>query len=187
MPETVDRDHLIELLSGSNPVAAGMEACAIAPPSVVTYSRSGAPDQWLVDGEREGPLDAHRAAHAAGRASEATVLYGSDRSPAQVADRLLELAGLRVGPGALMAVCPLPGVGGAARPGSWGVEDLSVVAATRVALPEVPWVRPNWHLLGAPACQVALAFGANDWQVPEEDDTDLAALADAVGVTAVAR
>jgi hypothetical protein len=41
--------------------------------------------------------------------------------------------------------------------------------------------------LGPGLCQVALAFGANDWVIPEGDRSDPVLLAQAVGRTAVPR
>jgi hypothetical protein len=187
MPETISREELVAILRATDPVAAGRQARELARATTVTYSRRPAPPDWLVDDGREGSLEDHARAHARGDASEAAVVYGHGRAPEAVADRLLGLAELMEASDRLMAVCPVPAEGDTSRPGSWGVEDLSVIAAARLALPRVPWVRPSWRLLGAPACQIAVAFGANDWQLPEDDRTDVEALASAVGVTAVQR
>ncbi|MEW6582413.1 MAG: hypothetical protein AB1416_06600, partial [Actinomycetota bacterium] len=140
-----------------------------------------------VDGDAEGSVEEHRAAHRAGRPSEAVVRYGAGVAPEMVADRLLALAALARETGMLRAVCPVPSQGDASRPGSWGVEDLTVIAAARRACPEVPWVRPDWARLGAAACQVATAFGANDWVIPDGDPCDPEHLAARAGCTAVPR
>ena len=153
----------------------------------VTWTRSPAPPDWHVDGDSESPAAEHRAAHADSRTSEAVVRYGAGVAPEAVAERLLSLAELAAGPGGLQAVCPVPGAGDAARPGSWGVEDLTMIALTRRVLPDVPWVRPCWRLLGPAACQVAVGFGANDWLIPPDDPTDPDHLARALGCRAVAR
>ena len=186
MPEPIDRAELVDILSGHDPIGAGRRAAA-PHPAVVTYSRAPAPGEWLVDGEAESPLGSHAAAHAAGRTSEAVVSYGAGHPPESVAERLLGLAELARDSDLLAAVCPVPDEGDSRRPGSWGVEDLSVIAAARICIPSVRWVRPSWRRLGAPACQVAVAFGANDWQIPEDDRTDVEGLAAAVGARAVAR
>ena len=99
---------------------------------------------------------------------------GSPPSPALAAET-----------GLLRAVCPVPGDGTEDRPGSWGVEDLTVVAVCRLALPEGVAVRPHWRRLGPAACQVAVAFGATGWRIPEDDRADAAHLAAAVGAEAV--
>jgi hypothetical protein len=180
----VTRDALVDLIRRADPLVAASAASASGP---VTWTREPAPAEWLVDGEEEQPVAAHRAAHAAGRPSEATVRYGAGVAPEAVADRLLALAALERETVLLRAVCPVPAEGSAARPGSWGVEDLTVIAAARLALPDVPWVRPCWPRLGAGACQIALAFGANDWVLPPDERADPAVLAGAVGREAVER
>jgi 2-iminoacetate synthase ThiH len=63
------------------------------------------------------------------------------------------------------------------------VEDLTVVAVCRLAMPEGVAVRPHWVRLGPAACQVAVAFGASQWLIPEGDTTDAGALAAAVGAS----
>lgn len=153
----------------------------------ITWTREPPPEEWLIDGEQERPIDEHREAHAAGRPSEATLRYGAGTDAELVARRLLELAELSADTGLLRAVCPIPGEGGESRPGSWGVEDLSIIALCRSTLPAVDWIRPSWHYLGPAACQVAVSFGANDWVIPADDDTDPGHLAQAIGCRAVAR
>jgi hypothetical protein len=180
------REDLVALIASRDPIAAAARAAA-TPGGEVTWTRSPAPAEWLVDGEGEGALDDHRAAHLAGRPSEAVVAYGADVDPTRVADRLLALGTLARETGMLRAVCPVPADGDARRPGSWGVEDLTVVAAARLACPDVPWIRPDWRRLGVAACQVAAAFGANDWLIPAEERADPELLAAGVGRTAVAR
>ena len=113
--------------------------------------------------------------------------YGAGVPAEETADRLLALAPLAGAGGPVRAVRPVPGHGNVRRPGSWGVEDLTVIAAARLALPEVRWVRPDWRRLGAGACQVATAFGANDWVIPSDERVDPEILAAAVGKTAVPR
>jgi len=132
----------------------------------------------------EGTIEAHRAAHAAGHPSEACVRYGAGVATEAVAERLVALGELARETGLLRAICPMPAEGDERRPGSWGYEDLVVVAAARLAAPEVPWIRPDWRRLGAAACQIAVAFGATDWQVPAADRSDPGLLAAAVGAEA---
>ena len=112
----------------------------------------------------------------------AAVPYGTEVSPEETADHLLALAARSHGE--VRAVCPTPGAGS---PGSWGVQDLAVIAASRLALPDVEWIRPSWTALGPALCQIAVAFGANDWVIPDGDRTDPDLLAAAVGCRAVAR
>jgi aminodeoxyfutalosine synthase len=171
------RDELVELLRGRDALSA---ATGLAPTATVAVSRTGDPANWLVDGDDEGPLDLHRAAHAEGRPTVATVRYGEDVSAEATADRLLALASLSLETGLLRAVSPVP-VPGVRTPGSWGVEDLTVVAAARTVLDPSVRVRPCWARLGAQTCGVTLAFCADELVVPAEDAVDIAALAGAVG------
>jgi 2-iminoacetate synthase ThiH len=179
------REALVALLRDADPLAAAK--LVPAGDDVVTWTRSPAPEDWLVETDAELPLDEHRAAHREGRASEAVVTYGAGTSPEAIADRLLALGELARETGLLRAVCPVPAEGGSDRPGSWGVEDLTVIAAARLACPDGTWVRPDWKRLGSGACQVATAFGANDWRVPESEKADPNLLASAAGRTAVER
>ena len=180
------RARIAGLLAARDPLAAA-RAASFDPRAPITYGSDGAPDGWLVDGDEERPVAEHRAAHREGRPSEAALSYGAGRDVREVAARLAELAGLAAETGLLRAVCPVPADGTADRPGSWGVEDLTVIATCRLALPDGVAVRPHWRRLGPAACQIAAAFGATDWRVPADDRSDPAALAAAVGREAVRR
>jgi hypothetical protein len=180
---TLDATELAVLIRECDPIAVAALLPAAAP--TVTFTRSPAPEDWLVDGASERPVAEHRDAHQAGRPSEAAVAYGAGHEPDAVAERIAALARLAAQTGLLRAVCPVPGDGTDHRPGSWGVEDLTVVAVCRLALPEGVAVRPHWRRLGPAACQVAVAFGATGWRIPEDDRADTAHLAAAVGAEAV--
>lgn len=179
----IARDDLVALLTDPDPLAAGLRV-GPRPGAVVTWTRSPAPAEWLVDADEPRPVSEHRSAHEAGRPSEALVRYGAGIGPGEVADRLLELGELAAETGLLRAICLAPADGDARRPGSWGYEDLVVVGAARLAAPDVPWIRPDWRLLGPGACQIAVAFGATDWRLPDGDATDPEHLAAAVGAEA---
>jgi len=106
------------------------------------------------------------------------IRYGAGTTPGEVADQLLAVAA--------RAVHLVPGADAPDRPGSWGTEDLLVTAVARRLLPDMP-IRPDWRALGAGACQVAVAFGADEWVIPTDDPSDPDHLAEAVGARAVAR
>ena len=180
------RDELIGLLEPPDPLRAA-RLVGVAPGGTITYSRDPAPLDWVVDGDHEQGLDIHQAAHAAGTPSEAAVFYGAGIPAAHTVDRLIALGALAGRTGLLRAVSPRPAEGNESRPGSWGVEDLVVIALARYVLPATTLVRPDWVHLGPAAAQIAVAFGANDWQVPASDPTDVLGLAHAVGRQAVAR
>jgi len=180
------RDDLIALLETPDPLRAA-ELSGVAPGGVVTFSRTPSPADWFRDGDREASIADHRAAHTRGVPSEAIVRYGAGVPAAHTVDRLLALAALAEETGLLRAVSPAPGEGTAHRPGSWGVEDLVVIGIARHLLPDDVQVRPDWTHLGPAASQIAVAFGATDWQLPEDDTTDVAWLVGAVGYRAVPR
>jgi hypothetical protein len=175
----VSRERLERLLAGRDPLAAA-RAAGVAPGAVIRLARADDGDR-LADGDEEGAVEAHRAAHAAGRPSEAAVAYGAGHTPEAVAARIDALAALARETGLLRSVCPVPAEGSAERPGSWGVEDLTVIAVCRLALPDEVAVRPHWRRLGPAACQVAVAFGASEWLVPEGAREEAGRLAAAVG------
>jgi len=152
---TLRRDELVELLRRGDPLAA---ARGLPEPGPVAV--------------RAGELAAE---------DEAAVPYGAGVAPEEVADRLLALARSVAETGSPRSVVLTPVEGSAERPGSWGVEDLTVVAAARRVLPAEVRVRPDWRRLGPGLCQVATAFGADEWAVPEGERADLAVLAEAVG------
>lgn len=174
-----EASNLSALLSAHTPVAAA-QALGDDRARPVLVRRGSLPADWFQDGHRERPVAEHRAAHAAGRPSQAALVYGHGVPPERVAARLAELAAAAAD-GLLAEVWTVPAEGSTERPGSWGVEDLTVVTACRTALPETVAVFPSWHHLGAAACQVAVEFGASGWRLPEDDDTDLERLAAAIG------
>jgi hypothetical protein len=178
----VTRARLEELLRAGDPLAAA-RAAGVRVGARVALGRDAGRSGALVDGDEERPVEEHRAAHAAGTPSEAAVAYGAGNEPAEIAARIDALAALARETGLLRAVAPVPAEGGAARPGSWGVEDLTIVAVCRLAMPEGVGIRPHWVRLGPAACQVAVAFGASEWLIPDGDRTDAAALAAAVGAS----
>ncbi len=169
------RDTLVAALRARDPLSV-----AAAPAPAVAVLRTAAHPDWLIDDEVELPVQQHRDAHAQGRPSVATVVYGEGIDAETVADRMLALAALAAETGLLRAVCPVPAAG-VRTPGSWGVEDLTVIAAARRLFDPTVRVRPSWERLGAQTCGVALAFGADELVVPPDERTDVAALAAAVG------
>jgi hypothetical protein len=168
-----------ELLRAADPLRAA-RAAGVGTGRTVT-ALSAPPPGALLDGDVEGAVADHRAAHAEGRPSEAAIAYGAGHDPAAVAARIADLAALAAETGLLRAVCPVPAEGTPERPGSWGVEDLTVIAACRWAMPPGVGVRPHWRRLGPAACQIAVAFGASEWLVPEDGAADLDRLAAGIG------
>jgi 2-iminoacetate synthase ThiH len=177
----VPRERLVDLLRACDPLAAARTA-AIDPRRRLAVVRGRESEDLLIDGDTEGAVADHRAAHAAGRPSEAAVAYGAGTTSEHVGARIDALAALARDTGLLRAVCPVPAEGDSARPGSWGVEDLTVIAVCRLALPDGVGIRPHWRRLGPAMCQVSLAFGASEWLIPADDPVDPAHLAEGVGM-----
>ncbi len=151
------RDEIITLLDGRDPLAAARNTPR---PTEVGWLRGpGDPDGVVI------------------------VRYGAGVTSEEVADRLLDIAR---SPSPVRTVHLVPSDDSPTRPGSWGTEDLLVVAVARRVLPDAA-IRPDWDALGGPACQVAVAFGANEWLIPEGDPADPEHMARAVGARAVAR
>lgn len=173
-------EELRRILAARAPVAAA-RALDDDPARPVLVLRGDVPAGWSADGHAERPLQEHRAAHAAGTPSQAALLYGHGVAEDALAERLAGLAALAAETGLLREVWTVPAEGAPERPGSWGVEDLTVVVACRAALPGGVAVLPSWHHLGPAACQVAIAFGATGWRVPDDEDRDLAHLAAGIG------
>lgn len=154
---SIDRAGIIALLDARDPLAA---AEGVRPTTEVHWTRAPGDDEGVQ-----------------------VLRYGAGTTSEQVADRLLEIAGMAD----VRTVHLVPGADTPERPGSWGNEDLLVTAVTRRVLPHVA-IRPDWPAIGGPACQVAVSFGADEWVIPADDtDADPDRLARAVGARAVAR
>ncbi len=114
-------------------------------------------DEWL---------EVHRIAHRIGIKSNATMLYGHVEKPEHKVDHLLELRALQDETGGFNAFIPLAyhpennylGL----RFHTTGTEDLRHIAASRLALDNVPHVKAYWIMISPKLAQVALSFGADD-------------------------
>lgn len=111
-------------------------------------------------------LAVHRAAHALGLPTNATMLYGHVERPEHRVDHLLALRDLQDETGGFLAFIPLAfhphGTGYADLPGPSGWDDLKMIACARLLLDNVPHVKAFWIMLGVDLAQVALKFGADD-------------------------
>ena len=111
MTAPVPRERLEDLLRAGDPLAAARAAGARPRPAPGLVARDRDAEDLLVDGDVEGAVADHRAAHAAGRPSEAAVAYGAGTTPEAVAARIDALAALARETGLLRAVCPVPAEG----------------------------------------------------------------------------
>ncbi len=117
-------------------------------------------------------LDVHREAHRIGLMSNATILYGHIES---LEDRIHHFCMLREAqdealaaehPGRFQTVIPLPFVPDDSElehlPGPTGLEDLRMLAVSRLMLDNFPHVKAFWIMQTLALSQVALRYGVDD-------------------------
>jgi len=132
----------------------------------------------------EGWLDVMREAHLLGIKSNATMLYGHVESDRERVEHMVALRELQDRTGGFMAFIPLKfhpantRVQGKLRTQS-AADDLKVYAISRLMLDNIPHVKVFWIMLGIKLAQVALSFGADDFDgtVVEEKITHRAGAA----------
>lgn len=128
-------------------------------------------------------------AHALGLPTNATMLYGHIETPAERVEHLLALRAQQDISGGFSAFIPLAfhpentGLGELNR--TTGLDDLRVVAASRLLLDNFPHIKAYWVMLGPKLAQVALNFGADDLDgtIVEERITHNAGATTAKGMT----
>lgn len=112
-------------------------------------------------------LALHRTAHQVGIRSNATMLHGHIETPAQRVNHLLQLRALQDETGGFLAFVPL-----SYHPahnvlnvehGPSALDELRTIAASRLLLDNIPHVKAYWVTLTVPVAQIALAFGATDF------------------------
>ena len=112
-------------------------------------------------------LDLHRQAHGLGLRSNATLLHGHYETAAQRVEHLLQLRALQDETGGFLAFIPL-----SYHPehnvlkvdyGPSGLEELRMYAVSRLLLDNFPHVKSYWVMLGLGIAQLALNFGASDF------------------------
>ncbi len=140
-------------------------------------------DEWL---------SIHRTAHRLGLRSNCTMLYGHLERAEHRVDHCLRLRALQDETGGFQAFIPLAFHPANTRlahlPPPSGRLDLRVTAVSRLLLDNVPHVKAYWIMLGEKTAQVALSFGADDFDgtVAEEKIVHMAG-AESPEVLSVAR
>jgi aminodeoxyfutalosine synthase len=114
-------------------------------------------DQWL---------GVHRAAHTLGIKSNCTMLYGTIETIDERIDHMLRLRQLQDQTGGFQVFIPLAFHNEGNRmerlPAPTAVEDLRVIAVSRLMLDSIPHIKAYWVMLGIKTAQTALICGAND-------------------------
>jgi aminodeoxyfutalosine synthase len=114
-------------------------------------------DQWL---------DVHRAAHALGMRTNATMLYGHIETFEHRVDHLLRLRALQDETQGLQAFIPLAfhpdGNGMKNLPAPTAIDALRTVAVSRLLLDNVSHLKAYWVSMTPEVAQIALRFGADD-------------------------
>jgi aminodeoxyfutalosine synthase len=126
-----------------------------ARPLIAGHKMSGA--RWL---------EAARAVHKMGIRSNATMLYGHIETMEERVDHLIRLRELQDETGGFSCFIPLAfhpeHTVYAHLPATTGMDDLKVIAVSRLMLDNFPHIKAYWVTLTPPLAQIALRFGADD-------------------------
>ncbi len=144
------------------------------------FPGKASPERWL---------EVHRIAHSLGIRSNATLLFGHIETHEEIVEHLLKLRTLQDETGGFLCFVPLT-----FHPennelsyirSSSGVEDLKIVALSRLMLDNFPHIKSYWIQLGERTAQVALHYGADDLDgtIVEEKITHSAGAKTPVGLT----
>lgn len=116
--------------------------------------------------DAEGWLDVHRTAHRIGLKSNCTMLYGTIEKTEERVDHMIRLRDLQEETQGFNTFIPLAFHNEGNRmerlPAPTGVDDLRVIAISRLMMPNIPHIKAYWIMLGVKIAQVAQTFGAND-------------------------
>lgn len=113
-------------------------------------------------------LDVMRQAHRLGIKSNATMLYGHVETYRERVEHKIALRELQDETGGFMTFIPLKfhpantDLAALATPLS-SIDDLKVYAVSRLLLDNIPHIKAFWIMLGLKLAQVALSFGADDF------------------------
>ncbi|MEG0601467.1 MAG: CofH family radical SAM protein [Mucinivorans sp.] len=129
-------------------------------------------------------LNLHRTAHELGITSNATILYGHIETIDDRIDHLLRLRNLQAETGGFSAFIPLKfrtahNLLGENMSETTLVEDMRMMALTRIMLNNFAHIKAYWPMLGLEATQMALSFGADDIDGTIDDTTKIYSMAGA--------
>jgi len=111
-------------------------------------------------------LQIARTAHEIGLRSNATMLYGHIETPEERVDHLLQLRDTQDKTHGFVTFIPLAfhpaNTALSHLPGPTGIDDLKMVAVSRLMLDNFDHIKAYWVMLTPRIAQVALRFGADD-------------------------
>ncbi|MEX0762525.1 MAG: aminofutalosine synthase MqnE [Dehalococcoidia bacterium] len=109
--------------------------------------------------------DIHRLAHNMGIKSNCTLLYGHIETFAERIDHLIRLREIQDDTGGFLAFIPLEyqvGMTKLRARHTPPMDDLKMIAAARLMLDNIQYIKSYWVMLGEATASVGLNFGAND-------------------------
>ncbi len=128
-------------------------------------------------------FDIHRTAHRMGLKSNATILYGHIETLEHRIDHLLRLRALQDETGGFNAFIPLKYRNYGNSMSAIGevsvVEDMRMLAMSRLVLDNVPHIKAYWVMYGKQTAEMALGFGADDIDGTIDDSTKIYSMAGA--------
>ena len=134
-------------------------------------------------GSAEEWLEVHRTAHKLGLKTNATILYGHIESIDDRIDHLLKLRELQDETGGFSAFIPLKYRSRHNSMAEIGevsiVEDMKMMAISRLALDNFPHIKAYWPMFGKTTAEIALGFGADDVDGTIDDSTKIYSMAGA--------
>lgn len=128
-------------------------------------------------------FEVHDAAHRMGLKTNATILYGHIETLEHRVDHLLRLREQQDLTGGFNAFIPLKYRNFGNSMSEVGevsiVEDLKMLAMSRIVLDNVPHIKAYWVMYGKQTTELALSFGADDIDGTIEDSTKIYSMAGA--------
>ncbi len=114
----------------------------------------------------DGWLDIHRTAHELGLRTNATILYGHIETRRERIEHLIKLRELQDAAPGFQCIIPLSFVPDGSElahlPGPTGLEDIKMLAVSRLMLDNFPHVKAFWIMQTMKLSQVSLNFGVDD-------------------------
>lgn len=114
----------------------------------------------------DGWLEIHRTAHELGIKTNATILYGHVETRAERVRHLIALRELQDTAPGFQTIIPLSFIPDGSElghlPGPTGMEDLKMLAISRLMLPNFAHVKAFWIMQTMKLSQVSLSFGVDD-------------------------